>query len=77
MCFRFANFHVPRYAKQNSTERLECSYELEKGEQLYSLKWYRGHREFYRRLPMELPEDKYFPTPGIHVNVRTSFLQSK
>lgn len=39
MSFRFANFHVPRYAKRNSTERLECSYELEKGEQLYALKW--------------------------------------
>nr|CAD7410761.1 unnamed protein product [Timema cristinae] len=46
---------------------LLCLYDLE-GAPLYSVKWYRGRREFYRFSPSEKPPTKIFPFPGIHVD---------
>lgn len=47
---------------------LECDFDLE-GNGLYSVKWYKDKREFYRYVPQELPMVKHFPSPGIKLNV--------
>jgi hypothetical protein len=39
------------------------------GDSLYSVKWYKGRREFYRYSPKENPPMKAFQLPGIHVVV--------
>lgn len=48
--------------------RLECDYDLESA-QLYSIKWYFGHDEFYRYVPKESPPTRVFPLPGVVVDV--------
>lgn len=48
---------------------LICEYELH-GATLYSVKWYKGHREFYRVVPNEKIEaQKIFPFPGLNIDV--------
>jgi hypothetical protein len=41
-----------------------CKYDLE-GDPLYTLKWYKGSREFYRYTPKDLPLIKVFPMHGL------------
>ena len=39
---------VPSYAIQGKKAVLECPYILEGSEELYSVKWYKNGREFFR-----------------------------
>ncbi|KAJ8917981.1 hypothetical protein NQ315_011434, partial [Exocentrus adspersus] len=50
---------------------LQCKYDLE-GEPLYTVKWYKGSKEFYRYIPKELPNTQVFPLPGIDVDLSKS-----
>lgn len=43
---------------------LQCSYRLE-GDTLYSLKWYRDDKEFFRYIPRESPQVTIFLLPGV------------
>ncbi|VVC92834.1 unnamed protein product, partial [Leptidea sinapis] len=54
------------------TVTLECTWQLEEEEALYSVKWYRGREEFYRYIPKELPHTRVFPLPGIEVDISRS-----
>lgn len=47
---------------------LECRFNLE-GEGLYSVKWYKDGREFYRYVPLDNPKMQAFTINGIHVKV--------
>lgn len=47
---------------------LRCFYDLQNAP-LYSVKFYRGLREFYRFSPTEVPNKKIFAFPGINVDV--------
>ncbi|KAI8428628.1 hypothetical protein MSG28_007364 [Choristoneura fumiferana] len=60
--------NVPNAVLVGETVTLECSWELEDEEALYSVKWYRGREEFYRYIPKELPHTRVFPLPGIEVD---------
>jgi len=51
--------------------RLECRYDLD-DDILYSIKWYKGHREFYRYHPNEVPKAKIFTTLGLNVDINNS-----
>ncbi|KAK9871060.1 hypothetical protein WA026_011341 [Henosepilachna vigintioctopunctata] len=53
------------------TVTLQCRYDLE-GEQLYTVKWYKGSKEFFRFIPKELPNTQVFPLPGIDVDLSKS-----
>lgn len=59
---------IPATVKRSDTVTLTCTYDLE-ADTLYSMKWYRGRKEFYRYTPDEEPEMKLFHVPGIHVVV--------
>lgn len=54
---------------------LRCFYDLQNAP-LYSVKFYRGLREFYRFSPTEIPNKKIFAFPGINVDVSTKFCGS-
>lgn len=58
----------PAAVQKGEHATLRCLYDLQ-GEILYSVKFYRGLREFYRYSPSELPTSKLFPYPGINVDV--------
>lgn len=54
--------------KKGDNANLACSYDME-GDSLYSVKWYKGRREFYRYTPKENPSMKVFHQTGITVDV--------
>lgn len=58
----------PPAVRRGQHATLRCLYNLE-GAPLYSVKFYRGLREFYRYSPSEVPSSKTFPFPGIYVDV--------
>jgi len=52
---------------------LICEYDLE-GAPLYSVKWYRGNREFFRHIPKDVPTTKLFPFQGLLIDVSIIFI---
>ncbi|EDS44234.1 conserved hypothetical protein [Culex quinquefasciatus] len=61
----------PPAVRRSQHATLTCMYDLE-DTPLYSVKFYRGLREFYRFSPSEYPEKKIFPFPGINVDLSLS-----
>ncbi|KOB67698.1 Uncharacterized protein OBRU01_19396 [Operophtera brumata] len=59
---------VPDSVEKGSKVEMKCLYDLEQ-EELYSVKWYRGDREFCRYSPKDVPPLKVFRIPGIEVHV--------
>ena len=59
---------VPKHTIRGHAVKLECHYDME-GEALYSVKWYKDGREFYRFVPRDDPPGSVFPQPGIAVDV--------
>ena len=59
---------VPAAVSPGDTVTLQCSYDLE-GDELYTVKWYKGRQEFFRYVPKELPHTRVFPLPGVNVDV--------
>ncbi|CAD7078935.1 unnamed protein product [Hermetia illucens] len=57
---------VPRTVKRGDNATLSCYYDLQ-NDTLYSVKWYKGRREFYRYTPRQTPPMKVFPHSGINV----------
>lgn len=68
---------MPNAVLVGETVTLECSWQLEDEEALYSVKWYRGREEFYRYIPKELPHTRVFPLPGIEVDVSKTINKQK
>jgi hypothetical protein len=67
--------NVPAAILRGGTATLLCHFDLE-GDSLYSVKWYKGRREFYRFTPKEDPAMKIFPIFGLEVEVSTSDLRT-
>lgn len=59
---------VPNAIQSGRNAIMTCDYELE-DDDLYSVKWYKGKREFFRYTPKEIPSIKIFKLPGIRVDV--------
>ncbi|KAL9693659.1 hypothetical protein quinque_012944 [Culex quinquefasciatus] len=57
---------VPQAVRRGDNAMLYCHYDMD-GENLYSVKWYKGRREFYRYTPKENPAMKVFPVAGVIV----------
>ncbi|XP_067009532.2 uncharacterized protein [Anabrus simplex] len=58
---------VPTAILRGETAVLWCHFNLQ-GDSLYSVKWYKGRREFYRFTPKEDPPMKIFPIQGLYVD---------
>ncbi|XP_050077979.1 uncharacterized protein LOC126564898 [Anopheles maculipalpis] len=63
---RDVQVQVPPAVQRGQTATLHCYYDMD-GESLYSVKWYKGRREFYRYTPKESPPMKIFPAQGVQV----------
>lgn len=63
---------VPAAVRRGENVNLICQYDLE-GDTLYSMKWYKGKREFFRFTPKKDPSLQTFPVPGIYVEVSVKF----
>ncbi|KAF5289189.1 hypothetical protein FQR65_LT00075 [Abscondita terminalis] len=61
----------PPIVERGSGAILRCNYDLE-GKPLYSVKWYRGHHEFYRYTLNEIPPTKVFLFEGLKINLDLS-----
>nr|XP_054929548.1 immunoglobulin superfamily member 10-like [Dermacentor andersoni] len=68
---RIIELKVPETPAHGSTVTLECLYDLQR-DQLYSVKWYKDSREFFRYMPQEKPSKKLFNIKGLTVNVASS-----
>ena len=61
---------LPSHASIGEDVILECEYDME-GDKLYSIKWYRNGKEFYRHIPTDNPPTGVFSQPGVIVDVST------
>ena len=53
------NVRIPEFIQTGESADLTCSFNLG-GDDLYSVKWYKGRHEFYRYMPNEQPKIKIF-----------------
>lgn len=68
---------IPVAVRSGDNAILMCHYDLEQ-DSLYSIKWYKGRREFYRYTPRENPPMKVFESvSGIKVRVSMCWLYFK
>lgn len=65
---RIINATIPSIIERDKDVLLTCEHDTE-GDTLYSLKWYKGMREFFRYTPKEIPSTKIFSTKGINIDV--------
>ena len=63
---------VPAHRVVGDKATLVCQFDME-GDTLYSVKWYKDDREFYRYVPNDRPRLQVFDTKGIHVDVSTYY----
>ncbi|XP_055848124.1 uncharacterized protein LOC129913458 isoform X2 [Episyrphus balteatus] len=68
---RDVSVSIPNAVRRSERAILKCLYDME-GDSLYSVKWYKGRREFYRYTPKENPAMKTFHIPGIKIDVHYS-----
>lgn len=69
LALRNVSVTIPLAVKRGDNAILICNYDIE-NDTLYTVKWYRGRREFYRYTPKENPAWKIFPsTNGLNVDV--------
>lgn len=66
-CIRLTRTVLPSHAIQGEDVVLECDYDME-GDRLYSVKWYRNGKEFYRHIPSDNPPTAVFSQPGLVVD---------
>lgn len=68
MGLRIVHVTVPGAVESGKNAILVCEHDVE-SDTLYSVKWYKGRREFFRYTPKEIPAVKIFPIAGIIVDV--------
>ncbi|XP_045136998.1 junctional adhesion molecule 2A-like isoform X4 [Portunus trituberculatus] len=64
---RVDRVEVPPMVVEGGEAQLECEYDVE-GEQLYSVKWYKDDKEFFRFIPADTPSIQVFRLPGVNVD---------
>ena len=65
---RMLKLVVPELVLLGEDAALECFYDLE-GEDLYSVKWYKGGKEFFRYIPGDSERITTFSHRGVGVDV--------
>ncbi|RWS26839.1 hypothetical protein B4U80_03340, partial [Leptotrombidium deliense] len=64
---KISEFKVPDKVNAGDEVQLICVYDLE-GDALYTLKWYRDEKEFFRLEPKATPKIQFFNVAGINVD---------
>ena len=74
-CLLLNNVTVPPFKIGGGSAMLGCDFDPQ-GEQVYSVKWYKGGQEIYRYMPSnKLHPVAVFPRPGVIINeVRVGIL---
>lgn len=70
---RILDLRVPGHAAEGGQALLGCHFDLE-GDDLYSVKWYKDGKEFYRYVPSSSEQTSYFQMPGVFVDVSIKFI---
>jgi len=70
-CLRLHKVIIPAHVKRGDDVDLACLYDLE-GKELYSTKWYKDGKEFYRFEPSTRQRKKMFPETGVRVDLSAS-----
>merc|ERR1711915_126996 len=71
VCIRLTKTILPSHALVGEDVILECEYDME-GDKLYSVKWYRNGKEFYRHIPTDNPPTGVFRQAGLLVDEHQS-----
>ncbi|XP_046681223.1 cell adhesion molecule 1-like [Homalodisca vitripennis] len=71
-CLKLIKVKVPAYKLKGETAVLQCVYEMEGLEKLYTVKWYRENEEFYRYVPKYKPSQISYKVEGIRVDHQMS-----
>ncbi|KAL0831224.1 hypothetical protein ABMA28_002078 [Loxostege sticticalis] len=58
---------VPAHVPLGTRAHLSCRWQLGPTDVLYSVKWYKDGREFFRHVPREAEPRRKFPLPGVDV----------
>ena len=62
------NVTVPPFRLGGDSADLGCNFSLLSGEQLYSVKWYKGGQEIFRFIPGNKVQTAVFPQPGLNID---------
>ncbi|XP_076336159.1 uncharacterized protein LOC143239179 isoform X2 [Tachypleus tridentatus] len=68
---KLVELNVPAGVARGAPVWLYCGYDLE-GDELYSVKWYKDHVEFYRFLPSDHPPGQKYDLQGVHIDLERS-----
>ncbi|GBP07561.1 hypothetical protein EVAR_74146_1 [Eumeta japonica] len=60
---------VPSHVPLGTRAQLSCRWQLGPADVLYSVKWYKDGKEFFRHVPGDLEPRRKFPLPGVDVEV--------
>lgn len=60
---------MPALVQRGSNFWLVCESQLDPGDQLYSIKWYKDNQEFHRALAEPQQSQQSFSLPGLNVLV--------
>ncbi|XP_076344003.1 kin of IRRE-like protein 3 isoform X2 [Tachypleus tridentatus] len=71
LSLKLLDLYIPSVVRLASPVWLYCGYDLE-GDDLYSVKWYKNHVEFYRYLPSDNPPGQKYDLVGVHVDLKCS-----
>ncbi|XP_073821856.1 uncharacterized protein [Musca autumnalis] len=71
LALRDVRVKVPHAVRRGQRITMKCHYDIE-DDTLYSVKWYKGRREFYSYTPNENPALKVFQIPGVRVDRHSS-----
>ncbi|XP_046812153.1 uncharacterized protein LOC111675292 [Lucilia cuprina] len=71
LALRDVRVQIPHAVRKGEKAILKCLYDLE-GDSLYSVKWYKGRREFYSFTPKETPAMKVFQFAGVKIDRSSS-----
>ena len=63
--------HVPPFGLGGQSVELGCEYDTQ-GEQVYSVKWYKGGLEIFRFIPSNNPPMAVFTRSGVSINTDLS-----
>ncbi|XP_022252623.1 uncharacterized protein LOC111088056 [Limulus polyphemus] len=68
---KLVELNVPAGVALGAPVWMYCGYDLE-GDDLYSVKWYKDHVEFYRFLPSDQPPGQKYDLHGVNIDLERS-----